>query len=150
MCLLDRVKSDTKKKLQSEELNQESMYKHINENKPSSGDVYSNMCSSGCLIRFPESMKLLEFPLLIPPSTSGVARGFSAMNLIATPPRTNNQADINKFMHISINDPERFTDTQIEKLLDKYNNDGKRQIKAFKYYQRSFVVGFPRIVLICA
>ena len=81
------------KKLQPGELNQESMYKHINENKPSSSDVYSNMCSSRCSIRFPESMKLFKFSLLIPPLTSGVERGFSAMNLIITPLRANlNQA----------------------------------------------------------
>ena len=104
ICRLDRVKSDAKKRLQSGELNQESMYKHINENKPPSGNVYSNMYSSGCLIRYPECMKLLKFFLLIPTSTSGVECGFSAMNLIVTPLGTNlNQANINKFMRISIN-----------------------------------------------
>ena len=108
MCLLDRDKSDAKKKVQSGELYQKSMYKHITENKPSSGDVYSNICTSGCLIQFPESMKLFKFSLLIPPSTSGVERGFSAMNLIVTPPGTNlNQANINRFMHISMNGPEK-------------------------------------------
>ena len=53
----------------------------------------------------------------------------SAMNLIVTPLRTNlNQANINRFMRISINGPDYFTDTQMEQLLDKYKNDDKRCI----------------------
>ena len=76
------------------------MYQHRNENNPSSGDVFSYMCSSGCLL---------------PASTSGVERGFSSMNLIVTSLQTNlNQANINRFMHISVNGPEHFTDTQME------------------------------------
>ena len=129
MCLLNRVKSDAKKELQLGELNQESMYKRINENKTSSGNVYSNICSFGSLIRFPENMKLFKFSILILTSTSGVACGFSAMNLIVTPRQTNvNQVNTNRFMRISINGSERFTNTQMEQLLDKYKNDGKCRI----------------------
>ena len=47
------------------------------------------MCSFGCLIQFPESIKLFKFSLLIPPSTSGIGCGFSAVNLIITPLQTN-------------------------------------------------------------
>ena len=51
------------------------------------------------------------------------------MNLIVTPLRTNlNQANINRFMRISINGPDYFTDTQMKQLLDKYKNDDKRCI----------------------
>ena len=129
MCLLNQVKSDAKKELQLGELNQESMYKRINENKTSSGNVYSNICSSGSLIRFPENMKLFKFSILILTSTSGVECGFSAMNLIVTPRQTNvNQVNTNRFMRISINGSERFTNTQMEQLLDKYKNDGKCRI----------------------
>ena len=129
MCLLNRVKSDAKKELQLGELNQESMYKRINENKTSSGNVYSNICSSGSLIRFPENMKLFKFSILILTSTSGVECGFSAMNLIVTPRQTNvNQVNTNRFMRISINGSEHFTNTQMEQLLDKYKNDGKCHI----------------------
>ena len=74
-------------------------------------------------------MKLFKFSLLIPQSTSGVELGFSAMILIVTPLRINlNQANINRFNRISINGPERFTDTQMEQLLGKYKNDGKDRI----------------------
>ena len=46
-------------------------------------------------------------------STSGVERGFSAMNLTETPLRTNlNQANISRFMLISVNGPKRITDTK--------------------------------------
>ena len=129
MCLLDRVKSDAKKELQLGELNQESMYKRISENKTSSGNVYSNICSSGSLIRFPESMKLFKFSILIPPSTSVVECGFSAMNLIVTPLQTNvNQVNINRFILIH--------------ALFFY-------VEILVYYIGLFVVGFPRIVLIC-
>ena len=51
------------------------------------------------------------------------------MILIVTPLRINlNQANINRFNRISINGPERFTDTQMEQLLGKYKNDGKDRI----------------------
>ena len=74
-------------------------------------------------------MKLSKFSLLIPPSTSGIERGFSAINLILTPLRTNlNQVKINRFMPTSINGPGRFTVTQMEQVLDKYKNDWKCRI----------------------
>ena len=74
-CLLDRVKLDAKKSSSRENLTKNQCI-NINENKALSGDVYSNMCSSGCLVQFSESMKLFKFSLLTPPSTSRVERGF--------------------------------------------------------------------------
>ena len=75
----------------------------------------------GCLMRYPQTMKLFKFSLLIPPSTSGVERGFSAMNLIVSPLRTNlNQLSINRFMQIAINGPESFNERDMEKLVDNY------------------------------
>ena len=88
-CIYSIESNQMQKKLQSGVLNQESMYKHINKNKPSSGDVCSHMCTFGCLIQLPESIKLLKFSLLIPPSTSGIGCGFSAVDLIITPLQTN-------------------------------------------------------------
>ena len=43
------------------------------------------MCSEGSVHNFLSDMKLLKLALLIPPSTSGVKRGFSIMNLLVSP-----------------------------------------------------------------
>ena len=130
VLLLDKVKSLAKKKLQSGELKQSSMYEYINSNKPTSSEVYSAMCDIGCLMRYPQTMILFKFSLLIPPSTSGVERGFSAMNLIVSPLRTNlNQLSISRFMQIAIiNGPESFNERDMEKLVHNYKNNGNRRI----------------------
>ena len=129
VLLLDKVKSLVKKKLQSGELKQSSMYEYINSNKPTSSEVYSTMCDTGCLMCYPQTIKLFKFSLLIPPSTSGLERGFSAMNLIASPLRTNlNQLSINRFMQIAINGPESFNKCDMEILVDNYKSNGSRRI----------------------
>ena len=126
-CLLDRVKLDAKKSSSRENLTKNQCI-NINENKALSGDVYSNMCSSGCLVQFPEYevVQVLSF------NTSINLKGgawVSAMNLIVTPLRTNlNQANMNRFMRILINGPDYFTYTQMKQLVDKYKNDDKRCI----------------------
>ena len=128
--LLDRVKSASKTKLQSGELKQATMYEHINANKPTAADVYAAMCQAGCLLRHSETMKLFKFALLIPPSTSGVERGFSVMNLLITPLRTSlNEANVDRLMRICINGSNRFTEQELELLVDKYKNSANRRIK---------------------
>ena len=129
VLFLDKVKSLAKKKLQSGELKQSLMYEYINSNKPTSSEVYSAMCDTGCLMRYPQTMKLFKFSLLIPPSTSGVERGFSAMNLTVSLLRTNlNQLSVNRFMQIAINGPESFNERDMKKLVDNYKNNGNRRI----------------------
>ena len=129
MSLLDQVKTVAKRKLQSGELTQSSMYDHINANKPTAADVYAAMCKSGCLLRYTETMKLFKYALLIPPSTSGVERGFSVMNLLVSPLRTSlNEYNIDRLMRICINGPDRFTEEQLEELVDKFKNSTNRRI----------------------
>ena len=92
-------------------------------------EKYTPLCDTGCLMRYPQTMKLFKFSLLIPPSTSGVERGFSAMNLVVSPLRTTlNQLCINRFMQIAINGPESFNERDMEKLVDNYKNNGNRRI----------------------
>ena len=65
------------------------------------------MCSTGCLQRYPETMKLFKYALLIPPSTSNVERGFSTMNLLVSPLRTSlGEKNLDRMMRICLEDPE--------------------------------------------
>jgi hypothetical protein len=129
MLLIERVKISAKKKFQSGEISQSSIYNHINANKPTSADVYAAMCKSGCLLTYTETMKLFKFSLLIPPSTSGVERGFSVMNLLVSPLRTSlNQLNIDRLMRICINGPNSFTEEQLEVLVENFKNSTNRRI----------------------
>ena len=65
----------------------------------------------------------------IPPTTSNVERGFSVMNLICTPLRTSlSESNLDRFMRISINGPETFDETDVEKMVDifKRTRDNRR------------------------
>ena len=79
--LLANVKSFARRKLNCGEMNQEHMQLYITSNTPSSNDIYMQLVKAGALVRFPNTMKLYSLSLLIPPSTSGVERAFSVMNV---------------------------------------------------------------------
>ena len=72
---------------------------------------------------FPHTMLLFKLPLLIPPSTSGVERGFSVMNLLVSPLRaTLNERNLDRLMRICLNGPDKFSDNELEHLVDKFKD----------------------------
>ena len=83
--LLTNVKSFACRKLNCGEMNQEQMQLYVTSNTPSSNDIYMQLVKAGALVCFPNTMKLHSLSLLIPPSTSGVERAFSVMNLLVSP-----------------------------------------------------------------
>ena len=129
MAFQECVKLEAKNKISSVELKSSDAYDYINGRKPSPSQVYAAMCESGCLVQFTETMKLL-IALLVPPSTSGVERGFSVMKLIISLLRTSlNQTDIDHFMRICTKGPEKLSDDGLEKLVDNYKNSGNCGIR---------------------
>ena len=97
--LLANVKSFARRKLNCGEMNQEQMQLYITFNTPSSNDIYMQLVKAGALVRFPNTMKLHSLSLLIPPSTSGVKRAFTVMNLLVSPlPATLNENNVDRLM----------------------------------------------------
>ena len=74
-------------------------------------------------------MRLFRLALLIPPSTSNVERGFSAMNLLCSPLRTLNEDSLDRFMRISLNGPAKLDDDTYNRFVTTFKNSGKRHIE---------------------
>ena len=75
-------------------------------------------------------MRLFRLVLLIPPSTSNVKRGFSAMNLLCSPLRTSlNEGSLDRFMRINLNGPAKLDDDTYDRFVTTFKNSGKRRIE---------------------
>ena len=85
--LNDQAKKSAQQKVLKGEIKQKDIPEYLTTIKPTLSNVYSKMCSECSVHNFPNNMKLLKFALLIPPSTSGIKRGFSIMNLLVSPLR---------------------------------------------------------------
>ena len=85
--LNDQAKKPALQKVLKGEIKQKDIPEYLTTIKPTLSNVYSKMCSECSVHNFPNNMKLLKFALLIPPSTSGIKRGFSIMNLLVSPLR---------------------------------------------------------------
>ena len=94
--------------------------------KTTSADVYEYFAANGSLKQLPNIVTLFETSLLIPPILLNIERGFSVMNLICTPLRTESKLD--RFIRICINGPETYSKCDIEKMVDifKKTNDNRR------------------------
>ena len=100
----------------------------IETKKPTSTDFYMYLASDGSLKQFPNIATLFKTSLLIPPTTSNVERGFLVMNLICTPLRPSlSEFNQDRFMHICINGPETFSESDVEKMVDIFKkiNDSR-------------------------
>ena len=125
LALQERLKLEVKNRISSAELKSSDAYDYINARKPSPSQVYAAMYESGCLVWFTETVKLFKFALLVPPSTSGIECGFSVMKLIVPPLHISLiQTNIDCFIRICINSPEKLSDDELEKLVDNYKNIG--------------------------
>ena len=127
--LLANVKSFARRKLNCGEMNQEQMQLYITSNTPSSNDIYMQLVKAGALVRFPNTLKLHSLSLLIPPSTSGVERAFSVMNLLVSPLRTTlNENNVDCLMRTCLDGPDKFNDKQLEQILDNFKNSASHRI----------------------
>ena len=127
--LNEDVKKEARRKLSRGELKQSEMCEFVNSNKPTSSNIYTAMCKEGCARRFPNTMQLFKLALLIPPTTSGVERGFSVMNLLISPLRaTLNERNVDRLMRICLDGPETFTDEQLEEIVNNFKESAPRRI----------------------
>ena len=123
------VKNHARRLFNRGEIKQEEMQEYIISNAPTSSDIYAELVKSGANIRFPSVMRLFKLSLLIPPSTSGVERGFSVMNLLVSPLRTTlNENNVDRLMRICLDGPDQFDDDQLEHLVDNFKNSAPRRI----------------------
>ena len=83
--LNDQAKKQAQQKVLKGEIKQKDIPKYLNTIKPTLSVVYSKMCFDSSVHNCLNNKKLLRLALLIPPSTSGVKRGFSVMNLLVSP-----------------------------------------------------------------
>ena len=105
------------------------MEKFLTKDQPTPGNVYFAMCLDGCLSRYPNTMKLFKFALLILPTTSEVECGFSTMNLLVSPIRTSlNNANVDRLMRICIDGPTNFSDNELEQMVDIFRDSNDRRI----------------------
>ena len=101
---------------------------YIKTKRTTSANVYKCLAADGSLKQFINIAALFKTSLLIPPTTSNIKHGFSIINLICIPLRTSSsESNVDCFMQISINGPERFGETDIEKIVDifKRTNDNR-------------------------
>ena len=84
--------------------------------KTTSTDVYKYLAANGSLKQLPNIATLFKTSLLIPLILLNIERGFSGMNLICTPLRTESKLD--RFIRICINGPEIYSKSDIEKMVD--------------------------------
>ena len=94
-------------KLRQNQLKREEMESYIAQHRPIPEDIYSTICFDGYQRRFPETMKLFKFALLIPSSTANVERGFSTMKLLISPLRTSlGEKNFNRIRRVCLDGPE--------------------------------------------
>ena len=87
------------------------------------------MCSEGSVHNFPNIMKLLRLTLFIPPSTSGVERGFSVMNLLVSPLRKSlNENNIDRLTRICLDGSKFINEEQLQKIIDIYKDNAPCRI----------------------
>ena len=98
------------------------------------------MCSEGSSHNFLNNMKLLRLALLIPPSTSGVERGFSVMNLLVLPLcKSLNENNIDQFMHICLDGPKFLSEEQLVKIIDICKDNAPCRISLQCFLLRFFI-----------
>ena len=129
IALKEEVKQLALRKLKAGTLTRDNMQLFIYENNPDAANVYQRMCVEGALLRYPNLMRVFRLALLIPPSTSNVERGFSAMNLLCSPLRTSlNQHNLDRFMRISLTGPAPalLKDSDYERYFEKFQSQPRR------------------------
>ena len=87
------------------------------------------LVKAGVLVRFANTMKFHSLSLLIPPSTSGVERAFSVMNLLVSPLRTTlNENNVDRLMRVCLDGLDKFNDKQLKQIVDDFKNSAPRRI----------------------
>ena len=125
VCFLNKKLKKSAKQLLGENSDAET---YIETKRTTSADVYNYLAADSSLKQFMNIATLFKRSLLIPPTTSNAERGFSVMNLICTPLKTSlSESNLDYFMRISINGPETFSESDVEKMVDifKRTNDNR-------------------------
>ena len=127
--LNSQLKRDARLKMAKGELTQNTMEDYLYQHRVTATNVYVTMSTKGCMGRVPNIMKLFKLALMIPPSTSGVERGFSVMNLLISPLRTTlNERNVDRLMRICLDGTEKFTENELEEMVDSFKNSAPRRI----------------------
>ena len=86
--------------------------------------------------------------MLIPPSTSGVERGFSVMFLLVSPLRISlNESNIDRFMGICLDGPKFLSKEQLGNIIDIYKDKAPPYDSTQNFSLMFFVVIFHWFVL---
>ena len=127
--LNDQAKKQAQQKVLKGEIIQKDIRTYLNTIKPTLSDIYSRMCSEGSVHNFLNNMKVLKFALLILPSSSGVERGFSIMNLFVSPlHKSLSENNIDRLMRICLDGPKFLSEEQLEKIIDIYEDNAPCRI----------------------
>ena len=98
-----------------------------------STNIYKFLAADGTLKNYINIAVLFTISLLILPSTSNVEQGFSVMNLICTPLRSSlSESNLNRFMHICINGPEKLND-MLEELIQDFKKSNDHMSRSLKF-----------------
>ena len=74
-------------------------------------------------------MKLLRLASLIPPSTSGVKRGFSVVNLLVSPLHPSlNKNNIDSLMRIYLDGPKFLSKKKAVKIIDMFKGNAPQRM----------------------
>ena len=126
---IENLITEAKRLLTTQKLKQANMEEFLAKSQPTPGDVCSTMCLDGCLSRFPNTMKLIKFALLILKATSEDERGFSTMNLLVSPLRTSlNDANVDRLIRICLDGPSNFSDNELEQMVDIFRDSNNARI----------------------
>ena len=126
---IENLKTEAKRLQTTQNLKPANMEELLAKNQPTPGHVYSPMCLDGCLLRYPNTMKLFKFALLIPPTASEVECGFSTVNLLVSPLHTPlNDTNVDRLMHICIDGPSNFSDNDLEQMVNIFCDSNDRRI----------------------
>ena len=129
VILKEKNKKNAFEKVKQKEIHPNDVQEYIANHSPTAAEVYQYLCKEGCLIRYPNTMRLFRLALLIPPSTANVERGFSAMNLLCSPLRTSlNEESLDCFMRINLNGPAKLDEKTYDTFVTMFKNLRSRRI----------------------
>ena len=121
------------------------MESYIPQHRPIPEDIYSTMYFDGYHQQFPEKITLLKFALLILRSMVNVEQGFSTMNLLISQLCTSlDNKNLNRFMRVCLNRPEKLSDETVEKLINTFITTRHRiiSLRSFITKRKSYFVFF--------
>ena len=119
------------------------MAEFLAKNQPTPGDIFYVMCLDGCLLRYPNTIKLFKFALWVSPATSEVERGFSTMNLLVPPLLTSlNDANVDRLICTCIDGTTNFSDNELEQIVNIFRDSNNIEIVLWRLFYVVVFIGF--------